>query len=80
MLLGFGMSAQPLYRLFTWRQINIPKGFKCPLVPLIPVLAIGFNLYMMVNLNIDAWLRLFAWLGLGLIVYASYGRRHSKLN
>jgi APA family basic amino acid/polyamine antiporter len=80
MLLGFGLSAQPLYRLFTWRQINIPKGFKCPLVPLIPVLAIGFNLYMMVNLNIDAWLRLFAWLGLGLIVYASYGRKHSKLN
>jgi APA family basic amino acid/polyamine antiporter len=78
--LGLGIAAAPLKRLFTWKATNIPTGFKCPLVPLIPVLAIAFNLYMMVNLNIDAWIRLVVWLVLGLIVYACYGQKHSKLN
>jgi len=77
---GFGIALRPLIDLFSWKATNIPSGFKCPFVPLIPILAIAFNLYMMVNLNIDAWIRLVVWLVLGLIVYFLYGQKHSKLN
>ena len=80
MVFGVTVAAQPLQRLFTWKATNIPSGFKCPAVPLVPILAMGLNLYMMVNLNIDAWIRLVVWLVLGLILYAAYGQKHSKLN
>jgi basic amino acid/polyamine antiporter, APA family len=80
MLLGLGIAAMPIYRLFTWKAINVPTTFQCPAVPLVPIVAIGANLYMMVNLNIDAWLRLFIWLGIGLVIYSVYGVSHSKLN
>ncbi len=78
--LGAGVAAQPLVRLFSWKATNLPSGFKCPAVPLVPILAMGLNLYMMVNLNIDAWIRLVVWLVLGLVLYAAYGQKHSKLN
>jgi APA family basic amino acid/polyamine antiporter len=79
MLAGLIIMAQPLYTLFTWKQVDIPTGFKCPWVPLIPVVAMAGNIYMMVNLNIDAWIRLVVWLGVGLALYFLYGQKHSKL-
>jgi APA family basic amino acid/polyamine antiporter len=33
----------------------------------------------MLSLPNDTWIRLVVWIGLGLAVYALYGRRHSKL-
>ncbi len=56
-----------------------PRAFKCPFVPVIPVLGILFCGYMMIRLEFSTWLRLVIWLALGAIIYAAYGRRHSKL-
>ncbi len=70
---------KPVINLLTWKTTNIPTAFKCPGVPLVPIVAIAANLYMMVNLNIEAWTRLFVWLAFGLLIYAFYGRTHSKL-
>lgn len=56
-----------------------PRAFKCPFVPVIPVLGIFFCGYMMIRLEFSTWLRLLVWLALGSIIYAAYGRRHSKL-
>jgi APA family basic amino acid/polyamine antiporter len=78
--LGALLSVFPCFKLFTARQVNQPTAFKCPAVPLIPIIAMAANMYMMVNLNLDAWLRLWIWLAIGLVIYAFYGRRHSKLN
>ena len=36
-------------------------------------------LYLMANLSLETWLRFLAWLALGLVVYAAYGHRHSRL-
>lgn len=56
-----------------------PRAFKCPFVPVIPILGILFCGYMMIRLEFSTWLRLIVWLALGSIIYAAYGRRHSKL-
>jgi APA family basic amino acid/polyamine antiporter len=56
-----------------------PRPFRTPAVPVVPVLGILFNGYMMYKLGWVNWARLFGWLIIGLIVYFSYGRHHSRL-
>ena len=56
-----------------------PRPFKTPWVPLVPILGILFNGYMMYKLGWVNWARLFIWLGIGLVVYYFYGRKHSKV-
>jgi amino acid transporter len=46
---------------------------------LIPVLGLLTNFYLMAQLGVTNWLRFLVWLGIGLVIYFSYGRRHSKL-
>jgi basic amino acid/polyamine antiporter, APA family len=58
---------------------EIPRPFRCPLVPLIPVLGIAFCLLLMFSLPVDNWLRLILWLLIGFAVYFAYGRHHSAL-
>jgi APA family basic amino acid/polyamine antiporter len=55
------------------------RPFRTPLVPLVPILGIIFNGYMMYKLGVWNWVRLIVWLVIGLIVYFSYSRKHSKL-
>jgi APA family basic amino acid/polyamine antiporter len=55
------------------------RPFRCPLVPLVPALGIGFCLLLMLSLPAANWWRLIAWLALGLCIYFLYGRRHSIL-
>jgi basic amino acid/polyamine antiporter, APA family len=58
---------------------EVPRPFRAPLVPLTPILGILICLLLMFSLPGENWLRLFVWLGLGMIVYFSYGRHHSVL-
>jgi APA family basic amino acid/polyamine antiporter len=60
-------------------QPHTPRPFRCPWVPVIPVLGIVFNLVMMLSLGWVNWVRLVGWFALGLVIYWSYGRRHSLL-
>ncbi len=55
------------------------RPFRCPLVPLVPLLGIGACLMLMFSLPAANWWRLIAWLALGLVIYFSYGRHHSVL-
>jgi APA family basic amino acid/polyamine antiporter len=58
---------------------DAPRPFRCPLVPLVPILGIGFCLLLMLSLPAENWYRLFGWMALGLIIYFAYGRQHSIL-
>lgn len=58
---------------------EIPRAFKTPLVPLVPILGIGTCLFMMVFLPMDTWIRLLVWMLIGLDIYLVYGAKHSKL-
>jgi len=61
------------------KQPDIPRAFKTPWVPVVPVLGIITCLIMMFSLPLDTWIRLLVWLLLGFIVYFGYGKKNSKL-
>lgn len=58
---------------------NLPRQFKTPLVPFVPILGIIVCGAMIFGLGVENWLRLIVWLAIGLVIYFSYGRKHSKL-
>lgn len=47
---------------------------------LIPVLGVASCLYLMVEIPAKSWVVFFGWMTLGLIIYFSYGKQHSRLN
>lgn len=53
--------------------------FRTPLVPLVPLLGVVSCVILMFSLPVGTWIRLVVWLSVGLIVYAGFGYRHSKL-
>ncbi len=55
------------------------RPFRTPLVPLVPALGVAINVYLMVNLGRWNWARLIIWLAIGLIIYFSYSRHHSRV-
>jgi basic amino acid/polyamine antiporter, APA family len=56
-----------------------PRPFRTPWVPLVPILGVIFNGYMMYRLGWINWARLIIWLAIGLVVYFTYGQKHSKV-
>jgi APA family basic amino acid/polyamine antiporter len=55
------------------------RPFRCPFVPVIPLLGVLFCLVLMFSLPSANWLRLFIWMAVGIIIYFLYGRHHSVL-
>jgi basic amino acid/polyamine antiporter, APA family len=58
---------------------ELPRAFKTPMVPLVPILGIGTCLFMMVFLPMDTWIRLLVWMLIGMDIYLVYGAKHSNL-
>jgi len=56
-----------------------PRPFRTPWVPLVPILGVISNGYMMYKLGWVNWARLIVWLVIGLVVYFTYGRFHSRV-
>jgi basic amino acid/polyamine antiporter, APA family len=56
-----------------------PRPFRTPWVPLVPILGILFNGFMMVRLGKWNWIRLVGWLAIGLVVYFAYSQKRSKV-
>jgi APA family basic amino acid/polyamine antiporter len=58
---------------------ELKRGFRTPLVPLVPILGILVCGAMIFGLGWANWMRLFIWMALGFIVYFTYSVKHSKL-
>jgi APA family basic amino acid/polyamine antiporter len=55
------------------------RPFRCPFVPVVPILGLATCLLLMFSLPAANWWRLIVWLLIGLTIYISYGRSHSVL-
>jgi basic amino acid/polyamine antiporter, APA family len=53
------------------------RPFRCPMVPLVPILGILSCLLLMFSLPAANWWRLAVWLAIGLAIYFGYSRKHS---
>ncbi|MDF3290021.1 amino acid permease [Streptomyces silvisoli] len=58
---------------------DLPRSFRTPWVPVIPVLSVCASLWLMLNLPAETWLRFVVWMVVGFLLYFAYGRRHSRL-
>ncbi|ACU60228.1 amino acid permease [Chitinophaga pinensis] len=58
-------------------QPDLPRTFRTPWVPVVPILGILTCLLMMFSLPLDTWIRLIVWLLIGFAIYFGYGRKHS---
>src|SRR5438270_1045890 len=58
---------------------DLHRPFRTPWVPLVPILGVISNGYMMYKLGWVNWARLIIWLVIGLLVYFTYGQKHSRV-
>jgi len=61
------------------RRPDLHRPFKTPWVPFVPIMGILISGLMMASLPRDTWLRLIIWLIIGMVIYFSYGRHHSRV-
>ncbi len=63
-----------------YRQPDLPRTFRCPGMPLVPAIGVVFSIWLITFLDPVTWLRFAVWFVIGLVVYFSYGRKHSLMN
>ena len=61
------------------RRPELPRAFKTPLVPIVAPLGMLVCGAMIYGLGWTNWLRLAAWLAIGMVIYVGYGKSHSLL-
>ncbi|AXE38891.1 amino acid permease [Acidipropionibacterium virtanenii] len=61
------------------KRPDLPRAFRVPWVPVIPIISAIICLYLMLNLSIETWMRFLIWMVIGFIVYFSYSKGHSRL-
>ena len=65
--------------ILRFQRPGIHRPFRCPMIYVVAPLGILVNLSLMLFLPLDTWLRLVIWLGIGMVIYFTYSRRHSLL-
>ena len=53
---------------------DLKRGFKVPLMPWIPIVAVIACLWLMVNLSVETWLRFVIWMAIGVVIYFTYSK------
>ena len=61
------------------RRPDLPRPFKTPWVPVVPILGILVSLGLMASLPLGTWIRLLVWLVIGMVIYFGYSRHHSQV-
>ena len=67
--------------VWVMRRTNpqLPRPFRTPLVPYVPIAGMGMNFWLMYSLGWENWVRLVVWLLIGLLIYFFYGRKRSTM-
>jgi APA family basic amino acid/polyamine antiporter len=58
---------------------DMERGFRVPLVPVVPIIGCLLCGYLMYKLPGITWARFGIWMAVGLVIYFAYSRRHSRL-
>ena len=58
---------------------DLPRAFRTPAASLVATLSVVLCIYLMLNLTGETWIRFVVWMGIGLVVYFTYGYRRSRL-
>ena len=61
------------------KRPDLPRAFKMPGNPWVPILIALANLWLMLNLSVLTWVRFVVWLVIGFAIYFAYSYRHSRL-
>lgn len=61
------------------RRPDLPRPFKTPWVPFVPIMGMLISFGLMASLPLDTWIRLIAWLIIGMGIYFGYSIKHSKV-
>jgi APA family basic amino acid/polyamine antiporter len=59
---------------------DLHRAFRCPGVPVVPLLAVAFCVTLMAYLSVTTWIAFIVWLLIGLVVYFTYARHQSLVN
>ncbi len=62
------------------KRPELQRAFRCPWVPVVPLLAIAFCIVLMAFLSVTTWIAFGIWLLIGLVIYFGYARRRSLLH
>ncbi|MDR0519805.1 MAG: amino acid permease [Clostridiales Family XIII bacterium] len=57
---------------------ELERPFKVPLVPVLPLISMVMCLFLVTQLASLTWLFFVVWTGIGMLIYAIYGNKHSK--
>jgi APA family basic amino acid/polyamine antiporter len=58
---------------------DMPRPYRVPFSPVLPLLGVAFAVYLMADLPLGTWIRFVIWLLLGVLIYALYGYRNSRV-
>lgn len=58
---------------------SVPRPFKTPWVPVVPILAVAVCLSMIFSLGPANWIRLGVWMLIGFVIYFTYSIKHSRI-
>ena len=61
------------------RSPELERGFRTPLVPLVPIIGIFVSLVLIASLPSVTWVGFAIWIALRVVIYFLYSRRHSRL-
>ncbi|AZM44889.1 amino acid permease [Streptomyces sp. WAC 06738] len=62
-----------------YRQPDLPRTFRCPGMPVVPLIGVGFSIWLVTFLKWETWLRFGVWFAVGMVVYFTYSYRRSEL-
>ncbi len=77
-LLAFSMICAAVW-ILRKKEPSLHRPYKVKWLPLVAIMGIGFNVYLMFSLDKSTWIRLLVWSIIGFIIYFAYSARKSNL-